>query len=359
MKLLPGLREKWKKLAERLKKKSKKQETAKPKRITLRHKLEYYMEKAGIKIAPERLAKIIFNVTVVLNLFLSFAIIFYLSKMGHSVWYALSLMAIVWIIVFLGLLIMLWLLFYVLIDLKIFKRRVDIETVLPDFLQLTSANIRAGMQIDRALWYSIRPQFGVLSKEIEVVAKDTMAGEDLQTALRKFADKYDSVILKRAVSLLIEGVEAGGEIGELLNRIATNIEESQLLRKELAASVTTYVIFITFTTILAAPFLFALASQLLGVVTTISSTIEIPKTVGAGGLQAISFSAIKLKQIDFKIFAVLSLTLTSLFSAMMISIIRKGEVKPGMKYIPIFIVTSITLFFILSTMLSKFFSGFF
>ena len=325
----------------------------------IRHKINYYLERAGIKIAPEKIARLIFNITIVANLVVSFFIIFYLSKLGQSIWYALLLMAVVWVVIFAGLLLMMWLLFYFTIDLKIFKRRVDIETVLPDFLQLTSANIRAGMQIDRAMWYSIRPRFGVLAKEIEVVAKDTMAGEDLATALRKFSDKYDSLTLKRSISLLIEGIEAGGEVGELLNRIATNIEESRLLKKELAASVTTYVIFITFTTVLAAPLLFSLASQLLGVVTEISSSIDMPETANTGGLQTLSFSAMELKQGDFNIFAVLSLTLTSLFSAMMISIVRKGEVKPGAKYIPIFILSSVTLFFILSKLFSGFFSGFF
>ena len=100
-----------------------------------------------------------------------------------------------WILVFIVLLFLLWVLFYIIIDLKIFKRKVDIEDVLADYLQLTASNIRAGMTIDRALWYAVRPRFGVLANEIETVAKETMRGEDLKTALQKFADKYDSILL--------------------------------------------------------------------------------------------------------------------------------------------------------------------
>ncbi len=41
-------------------------------------------------------------------------------------------------------------------------------------------------------------------------------------------------------------MESGGEIGELLNKIAINIQETRIRKKEMAASVMTYAIFIGF-----------------------------------------------------------------------------------------------------------------
>jgi len=55
------------------------------------------------------------------------------------------------------------------------------------------------MTIDRALWYAVRPRFGVLANEIEIVAKETMRGQDLKIALQNFADKYDSILLKNKI----------------------------------------------------------------------------------------------------------------------------------------------------------------
>ena len=83
------------------------------------------------------------------------------------------------------------------LNLRIYNRTKEIEKVLPDFLQLTAANISAGMSIDKALWFSIRPRFGILAKEIETVAKKSMSGEDLEQALKEFASKYDSPTLDR------------------------------------------------------------------------------------------------------------------------------------------------------------------
>src|SRR4030043_1012258 len=97
-----------------------------------------------------------------------------------------------WLTCFIIILALLWGACLVFLDMRIFNRTKAVEAVFPDFLQLTSANISAGMPIDRALWYAVRPGFGVLAKEIESVAKNTMAGEDLRRALGNFSKKNNS-----------------------------------------------------------------------------------------------------------------------------------------------------------------------
>ena len=282
-----------------------------------------------------------------INLAISGYLIYYFSvTYGISYGTIFASMIVLWIFIFVLLIFALWIMFYLAVDLKIFKRKVDLEEVLPDFLQLTASNINAGMTIDKALWFAVRPRFGVLAKEIENVAKETMSGVDLRIALEKFAARYDSNILKRSVSMLNEGVEAGGKIGDLLNRIAANIQDQKALLKEMSANVTTYVIFISFATIAAAPILFALSGVLIEVVQNIGSalgsTANVASTVGI----ALSFSGTGVSQSDFRVFAIVSLITTSLFSAMIISTIRKGNIKPGMKYIPIFIAISVTLYIV-------------
>ncbi|HHI04135.1 MAG TPA: hypothetical protein ENL45_01165, partial [Candidatus Woesearchaeota archaeon] len=203
----------------------------KKKKMMMEHhraRLKYYMEKAGFAVESHKLSKIIFDLCIVINLLVSFYLIYRFSTdLKYGFLYVTFVMFLVWVVVFITLLLSLWLLFYIIIDLRIFKRKVGIEEVLADFLQITSANIKAGMPIDRALWYAVRPQFGVLANEIEIVAKETMSGEDLESALKKFAKKYDSIMLKRSINLLVEGIGAGGEIGDLLNKIAMDIEESK------------------------------------------------------------------------------------------------------------------------------------
>ena len=309
--------------------------------------LKLYLEKAGIDLEPGKLTRIIFNFAIVVNLGLSAYLIYHFSTTWGITWGTIAAaMAAVWVLVFIVLILLLWVFFYFMLDLRIFKRKVLIEDVLADYLQLTAANIKAGMTVDKALWYAVRPRFGVLAREIETVAKETMSGVDLKEALEKFAAKYDSMVLKRSISLLIEGLDSGGEIGDLLNRIANNLQEQKLMFKEMAANVTTYAIFITFSSIVAAPFLFALSGSLIGVIRAIAGTLgSVTNAAMSSGLP-LTFGQVGITSSDFRIFSIVSLAIGSTFSAMVISTIKKGEIRSGIKYIPIFVITAISLYLV-------------
>lgn len=248
---------------------------------------------------------------------------------------------------------------FVYLDYKIYSRTKQVEEVLPDFLQLTAANIGAGMPIDKALWLAVRPRFGVLAKEIEEIAKATIAGEDLEKALINFSNKYDSKILKESINLLIAGLEAGGEIAELLSKISINIQETKLMQKEIAANVMTYVIFIAVATIGAAPFLFALSFQLLETTQAITSNVQMDDSGGSSAMFSFNFSGEGISLDNFTNFALLMIVISSIFSVFIISVIRKGSVKEGFKLIPVFIGVSVLIFLVSKILFSSLLGGFF
>ena len=329
------------------KKKFRKEEEKKQKSQERKQRLKQYIERAGFEVSSQKLRRIFFNLAIAANLIISAFLIYFFSVSYGISWSTIvASMIVLWVLVFVLLIIAFWVVFYIAVDLKIFKRKVDIEEVLPDFLQLAASNINAGMTIDRALWYAVRPRFGVLAKEIETIAKETMGGADLKNSLEKFAARYDSTLLKRVISMINEGIEAGGEIGELLNRIALDIQQQKAMIKEMSANVTTYVIFISFATVVAGPFLFALSGVLIQVVENLGASLGGTTNAAASAGIPLTFSGTGVTQSDFTIFAVVSLSITSLFSAMMVSTIKKGNVQAGIKYIPIFIVISLILFVI-------------
>jgi len=213
------------------------------------------------------------------------------------------------------------------------------------------------MIIEKALWHAVRPRFGVLAKEIDKVSKETMSGKPLEIALSEFASRYNSPTLKRAVALIIEGVNSGGEIGDLLNKVALNIQNTETIKREMAANVSTYAIFILVGAGIAAPLLFALTGQLLNVITSIFSNIEIPKTVSSSF--PISFGSIGLSFNDFKIFAMTMLSICSFFASIIVSTIRKGSAKASIKLIPFLVCLSIGIFYIASSFMAKLFAELF
>ncbi|MFQ5475270.1 MAG: type II secretion system F family protein [Candidatus Nanoarchaeia archaeon] len=323
-----------------------------------RQLLRSVLDKSGLRISAHTVKRIILVLIVIANIaFISYYLYSITRAMKVNLGFLLFSVIVLVIFTTAVSLFVLWLLFYFTLDILIYKRKVEIEDVLPDFLQLTSANIRAGMPMDRALWFSIRPRFGVLAKEMEEVAKRTLTGEELEVALRGFSEKYDSLILKRSVYLLIEGVKAGGEVGELLDRIGSNIQQIKMMQKEMAANVMTYVIFISVAVVFGAPFLFGLASALIGIIQQIGSMIDISQA-GVTGM-SFKFSPNVIDPKEFKIFAILSLSVTSLSASAIISTIQKGSVKAGLKYIPMFATASIVLFLLFSSIFNNMLSGFF
>jgi len=327
---------------------------------SLSEKLRYGLAKSGIKMSFEVLFKRSLITTIVLSV-LGLLIFGAGAVKGQSAAKIPLILLSTWVLSFFFSFLAVAFLSYAVLTYKRFQRTKALESVLADYLQLVSANLGAGMPIDQALWYAIRERFGVLSEEMELVAKKTMAGDDLKEALFEFTQQYDSELLKRSMILLIEGLDAGGEVASLVNNIAWNVRETQLLNKEIKADIVTYSIFVGFASLVAAPLLFALSFRINILMNTILSKIDLSDASSSGAALSggISLSNIGggLSPSDFKNFAFLSIGLTSLISAILISVIREGSVKAGFKYIPLFVIFAILLFLSASAIMTGLFSG--
>jgi Flp pilus assembly protein TadB len=320
--------------------------------------LQALLEKAGLEHTdPKKVAKQFLHINVVIFAFITFLVTIKAFVQGAELLNFLVFVAGIWLGLFALGLILLWLAYLFYLDMKIYNRTKEVEKVFPDFLELASSNISAGMPIDRALWYAVRPNFGVLAKEIEHVAKNTIAGEDLSVALMEFSKKYDSKVIQRSISLLLEGLAAGGELSELLNKIALNIEETRILKRDMAANVTTYVIFITFASIVAAPALLGLSTQLLAIISKITASISTQNSSSSAGFFSFSFSSSSVSVQNFKIFAYVMLTISSISAAAIVNIIQTGKVKDGIYRIPTFIAISLAIYFLSSYFMGSMFSG--
>jgi hypothetical protein len=232
--------------------------------------------------------------------------------------------------------------------IKIYSRTKEIEKILPEYLQLVSANLKGGLSFERALWTAIRPEFGIIAKEITMISKKVMTGNDLVEALQEFTDKYESPLLRRSFDLIIGEVESGGQIAYIVDKVIENTRKTKALKEEMSAQTLSYMIFIGAIVVVIAPGLFALSYYLLMIMDGFSAKLA---DVNMPGMP-LSISAHTINVGDFRIFSVLALLVISFFSALLISIIEKGDVKGGIKYIPMFCLSSITLYFVFMFVLS-------
>jgi archaeal flagellar protein FlaJ len=244
------------------------------------------------------------------------------------------------------------------------SRTSQIENVLPDALQLMSANIRAGMTIDRAIWLSARPEFGVLEDEIKLVGARTIGGKTLKVALTDMTKSVNSKILDRTIKLLLEGIESGGELAHLLEEVAANVRITQTLKKEIKSSVMAYSLFILFAAVVAAPFLFSISIFFVDTMTNLWGSAGMglsdasSSSVGMGGfLQKAKGPTITSDEL--LIFAIVTLAVTSFFGSMTMNLIQSGKETNGIKMAPFLIIIAIAILLISNMMIKTLFKSFF
>lgn len=321
-----------------------------------RPNLRQYLLKAGINEVPYRFFGLLFYVSALITTLIFIIFIFpYLKEqkygaLGIGVFSFLS-----WFGIQLFFATLFILLMYFYLDLKIYHRTKRMEAQLADFLEVVSANLKGGMTFERALWSAIKPRFDVLGSEMAKVSKKVMTGYDVSKALTELADKYDSLMLKRTVDLMISELESGGNVANLIDRIVDNLKETKLLKDEMSASAITYVIFISVIVVVISPLLFALSFHLLTIFIGFIGKLQL-QTSRATSLSFV-FSKVTLNPKNFRTFSMIAILVISFFSSLIVSIVEKGDMKGGLKYIPIYVLGSVGLYFIFLKAVGIFLSG--
>ncbi|MCX8178820.1 MAG: type II secretion system F family protein [Candidatus Aenigmarchaeota archaeon] len=228
------------------------------------------------------------------------------------------------------------------------------DEILPDVLNLLSSNIRSGLTPDKALMLTARPEFGPLEEEIKRAAKKTLSGESIEEAIKIIPERINSRNLERTVMLLSEGMSKGGSLQGLLDSLANDIRETRLIKKEIAAQVMVYAIFIFFAVAIGAPILMATSNHLIETMSSISANLKL-ENVAMPSQIPIKIQKISVNKNFMLSYSITSLTITSIFGGILIGLIREGNEKAGIKYIPVLLAISIGLFFLSKAILAKLF----
>jgi len=234
------------------------------------------------------------------------------------------------------------------------------EDVLPDALMMMSMNIKAGLTTDRALLESARPEFGPLEVEIRRAGKQMLAGKDTRHALLEIPKRIRSKTLARTVDLIVEGIESGGELADLLQQTAEDIQATKMTQNEVKANVMMYAIFIFFAAGIGAPLLFGISTYLVQVLSSQYAHFNISDAaVAANSVQGLHLmqARITVGEGFLFFFAIASLTITAIFGGLIIGLVKDGEEKQGVKYIPMLLAVSLLVFFVVRLMVAGILGG--
>lgn len=232
---------------------------------------------------------------------------------------------------------------FILLYFVMDKRTEQIEEVLPDVLQVISANLHAGVTPYHAVRAAAVPQFGPLGKELERAVNSVTGRTSFEDILVKVADRVNSAALQRSIKLFASSMKSGGDLAELLENLAADITERRSLKNDLITNTRQNSMFIMFTIVVGAPLLLAISIYFVDVVTNLQNTS--PDSGGGGfglGLGGeISITSSFLIKESYVMLGVTAI-LASLFMGSMIH----GDPKKGLKMSPIVLGGTYLMFFV-------------
>jgi len=138
-----------------------------------------------------------------------------------------------------------------------YKKVMEIESRLPDFLRDVSEGGRFGMTLADSIKVSSRGRYGRLTPEIQRMAAQIDWGVPATDALKLFVDRVDTPLVRRMTTIVIKANEAGGNVADVLNMVAHDARETLLNRNERSIAMSTYtvVIYVAFAVFLATIFI--------------------------------------------------------------------------------------------------------
>ena len=325
-----------------------------PKKI--RPRLGTYLAKAGIDDVPYKFFGALFWLSAIITYFVYVPIIYPIIKTYPMVLAGIfTFMAWAVTMSIVAMLIVLSLYFY--LNIQIYQRTKILEDLLPDYLSLVSTNLKGGMSFEKSLWSAIKPEFGILANEIGLVSKRVATGNYISEALQDFADKYNSPVLTRSIDLIKGEVLSGGTISGVIDSLVINLKKTKALRQEMVAATLTYMIFMAVIVIVIMPALFALSKQLLIILMSFGSRMG-TGFEGASSSSMFKFTVANISPEQFQIFSVVIIGIIAVFTSMIISTIEKGDIRGGIKYVPLFLAGSIIMYFIFVAILDSAMGGF-
>ncbi|HXZ24567.1 MAG TPA: type II secretion system F family protein [Methanomassiliicoccales archaeon] len=210
-----------------------------------------------------------------------------------------------------------------------YNRIKEIESRLPDFLRDVAEAGRFGMTLAEAIKVASRGRYGGLTPEIRRMAAQIDWGVPAAEAIRLFAERTDTPLVRRMMSIIIKANDAGGSVADVLTMVAHDAREVMLAQNERKVAMATYtvVIYVSFMVFIATIFI-------------LNSTF-LPKMIEAG--TQVNEGAAKLGQAlpttietavipTIQLIFIVSVMIHAFGDGILAGVLQDGRIQNGMRH---------------------------
>ncbi|HVR46030.1 MAG TPA: type II secretion system F family protein [Candidatus Binatia bacterium] len=124
------------------------------------------------------------------------------------------------------------------------KRKSAIQKALPEFLDMVSSTVTAGLALNSALAYAVDAVTGPLSEEIHEALSEIRLGRARADALKAVGERTNHPALRNALRVMTQAERLGANIAKMLNDLADDARHQRLmLVEEMAAKLPVKMVF--------------------------------------------------------------------------------------------------------------------
>lgn len=216
------------------------------------------------------------------------------------------------------------------------------EEMFLEFSRDLVESVKSGTPINKSIINSREKPYGALTENVQKLSNQISLGIPLKYALKTFSDDVNNETVTRALTLIGEAERAGGDIGRILEAVASAVNMSDKLEKEKKASASTlvvqgYVIFFIFLVIILV-MQFKILPLISGFTSSGGGLSSITGALGSAGVGVGSLgggggggsASINAKQLSNAFLFLL--LVQGLFSGLTIGKLSEGSIKSGIKH---------------------------
>jgi flagellar protein FlaJ len=211
----------------------------------------------------------------------------------------------------------------------------SIEKNFSDSLKQMADTLKAGDTYESALREVVESDYGRLSEEMQLALRRLEDGENIESALTGFAERIDSKIVKRTITIILDSIRTGASLAEILDEIAEDVRDFQRLQEERKATTTMQFIFLVAAGGVIAPIIFGEINAVIGAFSKISAQALNPSQLK---------NAVQINNlIIFLIQAYIMIEVIG--SGTMMGLTREGKLNKSIIYIPILILIAFVFYY--------------
>jgi len=124
---------------------------------------------------------------------------------------------------------------------RVQKRINDMEEKFPDFLRDLAEYWKGGLSMTIAVQTLASSEYGTMNDEVKKMSDQLSWGISFGNVIGLFADRVNTPLVKRAISLIQEANRAGGKISDILVTAANDSREIKFLEGERVRAISSYI----------------------------------------------------------------------------------------------------------------------